>query len=104
MARHYGNAVIAAGLTEGVRFHDLRHTCAAWLIALGHHMQEVKDHLGHSSIRVTSDRYGHLFPESRDARAASLDNLFGAHSAPLSRHGQVKPIGAYSRKAHGLGP
>jgi hypothetical protein len=48
-------------IPEGLRFHDLRHTCAAVLIANGCHMEEIKDHLGHSSIRVTSDRYGRLF-------------------------------------------
>jgi len=36
-------------------------------------MEEVKDHLGHSSIRVTSDRYGHLFPSARAALADSLE-------------------------------
>ncbi|MGH2691677.1 MAG: hypothetical protein ACRDHM_04165, partial [Actinomycetota bacterium] len=50
--------------------------CAAFLIANGRHMEEVKDHLGHSSIRVTSDRYGHLFPKSRQALAESLDETF----------------------------
>ena len=61
---------------EGVRFHDLRHTCAALLIAAGRHLEEVKTYLGHSSIRVTSDRYGHLFPEARAAIADALDATF----------------------------
>jgi integrase len=52
-------------LPAGLRFHDLRHTCAAFLIANGRHMEEVKIYLGHSSIRVTSDRYAHLFPQAR---------------------------------------
>ena len=59
-----------------MHFHSLRHTCAAFLIADGRHMEEVKDHLGHSSIRVTSDRYGHLFPKARFAVAESLDETF----------------------------
>jgi integrase len=69
---HYTRAVDAAAL-PGVRFHDLRHTCAALLIAAGRHLEEVKTYLGHSSIRVTSDRYGHLFPEARAAIANALD-------------------------------
>ena len=52
-------------LPDDLRWHDLRHTCSAFLIASGRHMEEVKDYLGHSSIRVTSDRYGHLFPGAR---------------------------------------
>jgi integrase len=74
--RHFKPAVLDAGLPEGLHFHSLRHTCAAFLIADGRHMEEVKDHLGHSSIRVTSDRYGHLFPKARVAVAESLDETF----------------------------
>lgn len=74
--RHFKPAVVAAGLPAGLHFHSLRHTCAAFLIADGRHMEEVKDHLGHSSIRVTSDRYGHLFPKARLAVAESLDETF----------------------------
>jgi integrase len=53
------------GLPVDVRFRDLRDTCAALLIANGRHMEEIKEHLGQSSIRVISDRYGHLFPSAR---------------------------------------
>jgi integrase len=74
--RYFKPAVLSTGLPEGLHFHSLRHTCAAFLIANGRHMEEVKDHLGHSSIRVTSDRYGHLFPNARKALAESLDATF----------------------------
>jgi integrase len=79
--RHFKPAVAAAGLPEMLRFHDLRHTCAALLIANGRHMEEVKEYLGHSTIRVTSDRYGHLFPAAREALAGSLDATFATASA-----------------------
>jgi integrase len=55
-------ALARAGLPAQVRFHDLRHTCAALLIAQGAHPKAIQVHLGHSSIQVTMDRYGHLFP------------------------------------------
>lgn len=71
--RDYKPAVRRAGLVEGLRFHDLRHTCAAILIAQGWSMEQVKRHLGHSSIRVTSDRYGHLFAGHDDALLEGLD-------------------------------
>jgi integrase len=87
MARHYKPAVVAAGLPTDVRFHDLRHTCAALLIANGRHMEEIKEHLGHSSIRVTSDRYGHLFPSAREAVADALDSTYRGHLADLPRTG-----------------
>ncbi|MGH8990226.1 MAG: tyrosine-type recombinase/integrase [Acidimicrobiia bacterium] len=79
--RHFKPAVKAAGLPERLRFHDLRHTCAALLVADGRHMEEVKDYLGHSTIRVSSDRYGHLFPRARQELADGLDAIFAGASA-----------------------
>jgi integrase len=72
-------------IPEGLRFHDLRHTCAAILIANGRHMEEVKEHLGHSSIRVTSDRYGHLFPKARQEIADSLERVFQEAGSEVPR-------------------
>jgi integrase len=46
------------------------------LIASGHHMEAIKEYLGHSTIRVTSDRYGHLFGSVREALRQDLDRLF----------------------------
>ena len=45
-----------------IRFHDLRHTYASLLIAQGESLAYVKDQLGHSSIKITVDLYGHLVP------------------------------------------
>jgi len=60
--RHYKPAVTAAGLHPRLRFRDLRHTCAALLITQGTHAKEIQERLGHSTIRLTLDRYGHLLP------------------------------------------
>ena len=45
------------------RMHDLRHTCAAWLVSGGVSLIEVRDLLGHSSVTMT-ERYAHLAPEN----------------------------------------
>ncbi len=58
---------------EGLRIHDLRHTCASLLIATGAHPGHVREHLGHSSIRVTMDVYGHLYDDVRDEIADRLE-------------------------------
>ncbi|GEM_PF-1315333 len=58
---------------EGLRFHDLRHTCAALLIAQGAHAKAIKERLGHESIVITLDRYGHLLPSLDDELAEALD-------------------------------
>lgn len=47
----------------GLRIHDLRHTHAAALISAGVPLTAVQRRLGHASIAVTSDLYGHLLPE-----------------------------------------
>ena len=47
---------------SGLVFHELRHTAAALAIAQGAHPLVIKERLGHSSITVTLDRYGGLFP------------------------------------------
>jgi integrase len=50
-----------AGLRR-FRFHDLRHTFGSLLIRDGASLAYVKDQMGHSSIQVTVDTYGHLIP------------------------------------------
>ncbi|MGI8514623.1 MAG: tyrosine-type recombinase/integrase [Acidimicrobiia bacterium] len=80
-------AVAEAGLPEGLRIHDLRHTCASLLISQGAHPKAVQVHLGHSSISVTMDRYGHLFPSDMEALAEALngirsDAVNSLHTAP----------------------
>lgn len=59
--RLYVRHAAKAGL-DGLRIHDLRHTHAAHLIAGGVPLTGVQRRLGHSSITVTSDLYGHLLP------------------------------------------
>jgi integrase len=51
-----------------IRFHDLRHSYASWLIANKESLAYIRDQLGHSSIQITVDLYGHLVPgENREA-------------------------------------
>ena len=68
-------AVADAGLPDGLRIHDLRHTCASLLISQGAPPKAIQAHLGHSSISVTMDRYGHLFPSDMEAPAVALDEV-----------------------------
>ena len=61
---------------EGLRIHDLRHTAASILINQGLHPKIVQQHLGHSSIVVTMDRYGHLYPSDNERVQDALDAAF----------------------------
>jgi integrase len=71
-------AVAAPCACDGVlrkepRVHDLRHSHASLLIADGLSLAVISRRLGHASIQVTIDRYGHLSPELDDAVNASVD-------------------------------
>jgi integrase len=51
--------------------HALRHACASLWIEQGHNPKQIQTLMGHSSIKVTFDTYGHLFADSEaDQRAA----------------------------------
>ena len=65
--RRYFKPAVEAFRLGGFRFHELRHTCAAMLIADGAHPRAIMERLGHSSIKVTLDTYGHLFPALDEA-------------------------------------
>jgi integrase len=58
-----------------VRVHDLRHSFASQLIQNGESLAYVKEQLGHSSIQVTVDVYGHLVPGSNRAAVDRLDEV-----------------------------
>ena len=51
--------------------HALRHACASLWIEQGHNPKQIQTLMGHSSIKVTFDTYGHLFADAEgDQRAA----------------------------------
>jgi len=60
----------AAGLMP-MTLHEARHTYASLLIAAGVSSKAVSTYMGHASITITLDRYGHLFP-GNEAEAANL--------------------------------
>ena len=67
-------ACAAAGVAP-IRTHDLRHTAASLMLAVEPDLHLTMLQLGHSSISVTVDRYGHLLPGRADQVANKLDAL-----------------------------
>ena len=64
-------ALRRAGLPR-MRFHNVRHTYASLLIAQGEHPKYIQSQLGHSSINVTMDIYGHLMETINHEAAGKL--------------------------------
>lgn len=69
-------AVEAAGLPKGTRFHDLRHFYASALIAAGLYPKVVQARLRHATLAETMDVYGHLYPEHEEIGRGTLDAVF----------------------------
>jgi integrase len=111
--RIFDPALRRAGLPK-IRFHDLRHSFASLLIAQGEHPKLISEQLGHASVQITLDRYGHLLPASYDSAGERLElALFGTglqasassrpsagvpvvpqHAAPEGQSAVVMPLSA----------
>ncbi len=58
---------------EPIGLHEARHTLASTVMAAGADLRTLSTCMGHSSITITIDRYGHLLPGSEEAAAAKPD-------------------------------
>jgi integrase len=58
---------------DSITLHEARHTYASLMIAAGVNAKELSTYMGHASITITLDRYGHLFPSAHAASARKLD-------------------------------
>ena len=74
VTRSFQRALAAAGLPHH-RFHDLRHSAATFLLAQGFTLEDVKNLLGHSSIVLTSNTYGHVLEHRQRQVADGLDSV-----------------------------
>jgi integrase len=76
--RRFHPALATADLPH-MRFHDLRHTYCALLLDQGENIKYIQRQMGHSSIQVTLDIYGHLMEDVNQAAAAKLGSrIFGS--------------------------
>ncbi|WP_332108264.1 tyrosine-type recombinase/integrase [Mycobacterium branderi] len=89
------------------RIHDLRHTCASWMITAGVPLPVIQRHLGHESIKTTIDLYGHLDRSSAPSRSGCDRETAGpnrvisylpalADKTPHVRRQRCAPAGAAS--------
>ncbi len=86
---HVWRKLMSALAAEGVapfRFHDLRHTHVAWLVAGGAPLPHIQARLGHESITTTIDTYGHLLPAGDELISGIIDTALTG--------GTIRPKGA----------
>ena len=75
----------AAGIAK-LRFHDLRHCCASFLLAHGVPIKMISEMLGHSSTSFTMDIHAHVLPKLQQQAATEMDAVFdGARKAQRER-------------------
>ena len=72
--REFHPALERAGLRK-IRWHDLRHTFVALLVANGEYPTKIQELKGHADIGTTFNTYGHLMPDSSNGVGERLDSL-----------------------------
>ena len=76
LRRRFVSYAAAAGVRP-VRFHDLRHAAATFALSQGFTLEDVKQLLGHSSIVLTSNTYGHVLEQRQRQVALGIDAVLG---------------------------
>lgn len=62
-----------AALLQPIGLHEARHTFASMLIASGANAKVIQTVMGHATIQMTFDRYGHLMPGGLEEAAAAAN-------------------------------
>jgi len=75
--RVWDKATARAQLDPPPTPHDLRHTCASWMLLGGIPPSVVSRFLGHESIQITVDTYGDVDSTSTQAAADFMGGLLG---------------------------
>ena len=84
-------ALDRAGLRR-IRWHDLRHTHAVVMIAIGVNVKFLQRQMGHADIGTTLHTYGHLVPEAPEGVGEGFDRMIYTDGArwPIDRLVRVK--------------
>jgi integrase len=72
--REYAQLIKAANV-RAIRFHGLRHTCAALLLQARQPVHVVSERLGHTKVSMTMGVYAHVLPDMQRDAAATLGAL-----------------------------
>ena len=70
---------------EPITLHECRHTFASLMIAAGVNTKALASYMGHASVIITLDRYGHLMPGNEEEAARLLDDFLQRVAAETAR-------------------
>jgi integrase len=70
--------IIKRNSLKRIRYHDLRHSCASLLLALGYSMKEIQEWLGHSNYQTTANFYSHVDPRNKKSMIQGLSGALDA--------------------------
>jgi integrase len=84
--RHVFKRMLEKAALRHIRVHDLRHTFASLLLQQGESIVYVKEQLGHASIQITVDTYGHLIPGANRGAVDRLDDDTPMHPFASQAH------------------
>lgn len=73
VSHRFGKLLKKYGLPP-IRLHDLRHSCASFLINRGFDLKAVQEWMGHADIGTTANIYGHLEIQRKQAMAAKMSD------------------------------
>jgi integrase len=75
--RSFNPLLVRAGLSR-IRFHDLRHSAATFLLGQGVHPKIASEMLGHSSVAITLDTYSHVTAGMQRQAVDALEAVLGS--------------------------
>lgn len=71
---HRFSKVLKNNALRHIKFHDLRHSTASYMLANGYNLKQVQELLGHSNYNFTADTYTHIDSKAKQAMADTISN------------------------------
>jgi len=76
VVKHFKKIAQRAGISDGTRFHDLRHSFAVSSLYAGDDIKTVQANLGHATAQFTLDVYGHVTQKMRQDSANRMQKFY----------------------------
>ena len=75
LINHQFKKILENNKMPHIRFHDLRHSTASYLLKQGFSLKEIQAWLGHSSLNTTANIYAHIDVEMKRNMASKMNSI-----------------------------